>query len=76
MDKTCPTCGQTLPRIPTNQFGDYIAVNAKLDMHDSREAYVTKTCADGHRRPIASFWTYSEATIYAAQQHKEDQETP
>ena len=42
-------------------FGEYTAVRGKLNREDSRGAYVIGPCADGTLRPIASFWTYTEA---------------
>ena len=49
----------------TQKFGDYEAVEGKLDRQDARSAYVTKTLSDGRRAPIASFWNYEEAVRYA-----------
>lgn len=55
------------------QHGDYIAVEGKLDREDSRSAYVTKTFPDGARRPVASFWHYSEAVRWAKEHAEEDE---
>ena len=49
------------------QTPKYTAVRGKLNQDDAREAYVTGPCDDGSVRPIASFYRFEEAVLWAAQ---------
>jgi len=52
------------PITRTHVVGPYTVVKGKLDIQDYREAYVIGPIG-GRQAPIASFWSFAEALIWA-----------
>lgn len=49
------------PDARRQKFGQYEAIEGKLDRLDSRHAYVTGPASDGVTRPISSHWDFGDA---------------